>query len=413
MYAAMWGVLTLPLLSRLWIGSTSNDVRTYWRSAEAVLGGAALYRDVPFEYPPYAMVWFLGPAWVSGTLADFRLAFGLLIWTVDALVKAVLIRIGAQSGTRFDWKPVVLYSIATAAGGHYLLQRYDVIPAAVAFASFLALARGWPATSGALLVLAAGTKLYPALLFPVMAAAAWRLGRPALRRFVAGGVTAGLPLVGVAPWMPWWRFASQHIERGLEVESLWASGVWLLHFAGIPATWEFARAWNEVGGPVAAALVTPARLVWITATVASIVVSTRRAWRLRWPSPPEPPVLGDPRRTELAMLLLLPVATFTVTNPVLSPQFHLWLLPWCALVLAASGRHHVGSQARHAALCLLLSMLVVPSFYPTRAFAVGLDLGRTLCLVFRNVLLFYGTVRLWQAVAARTERAQRSDSPGS
>ena len=100
------------------------------------------------------------------------------------------------------------------------------------------------------------------------------------------------------------------------------------------------------------------------------------------------------------MLLLLPAAAMIATNPVLSPQFHLWLLPWCALMLGAEARERLTPAARHAALCILLSMVLVPSFYPTRSFATGLDLGRTLCLILRNVLLLYGTIRLWLEVAA-------------
>ena len=104
------------------------------------------------------------------------------------------------------------------------------------------------------------------------------------------------------------------------------------------------------------------------------------------------------------MLLLLPVAVFVATNPVLSPQFHLWLLPLCALTLGVEARGRIPPAAGRAVVFILISALIVPSFYPTRAFATGLDLGRTLCLVLRNGLLLYGTVRLWMAVAGGPAR---------
>jgi len=400
----LWLIVTLPFLSRLWISRTSGDIESYWRSAEAVLRGAAIYRDVPFEYPPYVLVWFVGPAAISNTVGDFRLAFGLLVWTLDALVKALLIWMGSRTAGRFDWWPVLLYTVATAAGGHYLLQRYDMIPSVLTLGALLALAWRWPAASGVLLSIAAGTKVYPVILFPVMALVALRLGRGMLTRFLAGGVAAALPLVLLAVWVPWWRFATQHVERGLEAESIWAACVWLLHLAGAPATWYVDRAWLEVRGPLAEMLIAPARLVWVAATVASVAVAAHYAARRSWTMPSSAGTLDRPQQAELAMLLLLPVAAFVATNPVLSPQFHLWMLPLSALMLLTEARSLISPDARHAALCILLSALIVPSFYPTRVFGTGLDLLRTLCLMLRDVLLLYGTIRLWMAVARGPQR---------
>ena len=83
-FVLLWAVFTLPFLSRLVIGRTSHDVELFWVGGTALLQGARIYTDVVFEYPPYALLWFVGPAAISGNLAEFRTAFGLLIWAIDA-----------------------------------------------------------------------------------------------------------------------------------------------------------------------------------------------------------------------------------------------------------------------------------------------------------------------------------------
>ena len=155
----------------------------------------------------------------------------------------------------------------------------------------------------------------------------------------------------------------------------------------MPATWELAGYWFEVTGPVADRLVTPAQIVWAAATLASVALATWAAWRQR-------PRSGDDADTVslavLATLVLLPVTTFVAFSLVLSPQFHLWLAPLAALALLARRRPdaRVGTGGLW---CIFLSTFCVPAFFPSPTFDSGLDLGRTLVLVLRNVLLLYAT----------------------
>ena len=133
---ALWLLGTLPFLTRLFWGGTSRDLEHYMLSANAVLDGQRIYVDVPFEYPPYVLAWLAGPAMLAGDLAEFRLFFGLLILCLDALIKGALIWIGFRDRQRPpDALPFVMYTLATAAVGHILLQRYDVIPAALSVAA--------------------------------------------------------------------------------------------------------------------------------------------------------------------------------------------------------------------------------------------------------------------------------------
>ena len=392
-------VATLPVLIRLTIGRPADDLKVFMNGAEALLRGPLIYRDFVFEYPPYALLWFVVPRELSSDLDSFRLTFGLEMWLTDALIKALLLWYGvrARTGLR-DLIPFVVYTLGSAALGHLLLMRYDLAPAFLTFGATLAVAGGWAFLGGVLVALGAGTKVYPALLIPMLAVFAWRRGREGLGRFIAGAMVATVPLVVGAFWAPWWRFASYHVERGLQAESLLASIVWALHFAGVPAGWALVWRAVEVTGPLAARLVGPGQVMWVVATLASTALATWTAWRMGGPAARTTPLAA------MAALLLLPLAAFVSTNTVLSPQFHLWLLPLAALVLlpltAAPGETDASTitlpvEARRAAWCIVVATLIVPVFYPHREYATGLGMVRTSVLVLRNLLLLYATACLW------------------
>lgn len=409
-----WLVGTLPFLVQLVSGRTSRDVEHYFASARAVIEGAGIYTTVPFEYPPYALAWFLPPSAVATDPAGFRVLLGLVMWGLDAAVKAVLIWQGCRRRDRAaDLLPFLLYTLATAALARIILQRYDVIPAAMSFAGVVMLTGGWPLLAGMAIAGGAATKLFPAVYFPVMAAFVWRRNSRDLSRFVAGAAIATLPLVAISWMVPWWNFLGFHANRGLEVESVWASVIWLGHFAGLPATWEvISGSWIEVTGPVAAAFVTPARVVWILATLICLGVAVWAASRTsRVASAVE--ASDSASLSTLAVFVLSPVTAFVAFNPVLSPQFHLWLAPWCALALVARDRRDLITGApgvRRAVWCILLATFLVPIFYPSRTFTPGLDLGRTVVLVIRNLLLIYATWSLTKTIVAFYRRPIGADA---
>jgi hypothetical protein len=177
------------------------------------------------------------------------------------------------------------------------------------------------------------------------------------------------------------------------VVALLASIVWALHFLGVPAGWQMVWRAYEVTGPVASGLAGPGRLLWAAATLACLTSATLAAWRLA--GTPRPVPIAN-----LAAVLLLPVAAFVATNTVLSPQFHLWLLPLAALVLVPQpdGAPGVSAAARRAAWCIVFASIIAPVFYPHRSYETGLGLWRTAVLVLRNGVLIYATIGLWLEV---------------
>jgi hypothetical protein len=216
-FTLLWAVFTLPFLSRLVIGRTSHDVELFWVGGSAVLQGAGIYSDVVFEYPPYALLWFVGPAAMATDLAEFRLAFGLLIWAIDASVKGYLLWHALRPGWRardfvplgYTRAPPLLVTPATALRRHSR-GLVDGGPAA------LAVGPRRPAWS-----LSASARRSIRLYVPVMAVYAF--AEPVL-------ISVALSSGRCDPVLPrsvdaMVAFCDVHAGRGLQVESAWASVV--------------------------------------------------------------------------------------------------------------------------------------------------------------------------------------------
>ena len=390
---AMWLLATVPMLSRLFTGGTAVDLAVFQAGAEALTNGARVYGEVEFEYPPYALLWFVAPYVWAGDAVTFRTAFGLEIWLVDASLKAGLLWLGMRSTRRLRaLTPFWLYTLGTAALGHLLLQRFDLIPAALSAVAVVALTSGWPMLAGVVTMVAVGSKLYPLLLLPLFLLLLD--DRRSVRRFLAGVAAGAIPLVLAGFWVPWWRFATYHAARGLQAESLAASVLWALHFAGVPASWEYMEASKsrEVTGAIASSLVLPARALWLTATLACLARASGAVLRSR-------PVHSA---SSVAAVALLPLTAFVSLNTVLSPQYHLWLLPLAALVFVPSrdgGGPAASARMRRGAALIVLATLIVPTFYPSREHDIGLGLWRTSLLLLRNVLLLQAAYFLWKGAA--------------
>src|SRR5439155_17391175 len=98
------------------------------------------------------------------------------------------------------------------------------------------------------------------LMTPTLAFLAWRQERA--QRFFTGLYVSFFPLAVVGLWMPWWEFAFAHTGRGLQVESLYASVLWLLAKVGL-LSMEWVRVSNfyEVHGPGVSALTVASKVI--------------------------------------------------------------------------------------------------------------------------------------------------------
>jgi hypothetical protein len=359
-----------------------------------MLDGKLPYRDFRMEYPPGAALLFVLPAtevlaggpteeasWHPANAAARRYYRGYA--TVIGLLLGVLLILTAVTlhGMRRSRAMVVLalgtIAVSPLLIGQVLPERFDVLPAALTAAALAASVHGRYRLGGVLLGLGTATKLYPALLVPVLVivVARRRGSREATRVAVAATVAVAavfLPFA-IASFSGTWEAVKAQFGSGLQVESL-AASVRVLsgdHLTIHPAGGELNRA--DLVGPGIAEIETATKVV-VVLVLCFLWVSLSRS--------------TCEHHEALLRYAAASVAALLALGPVLSPQYIVWLLPLVPLV---AGR-------RGAAVLLLfilaagLTNVWIPEHY--FAYLANLDAHHDVVLLARNLALLATAVAL-------------------
>jgi len=360
----------VPLLPTLRAHAV-GDLPVYFAAARAWLAGGTPYADIRFEYPPYALLAFAPAALMSSTLRDFQVAFGLELLVVDVAIRASLLWAARNRRGAWAYAPFLAYATVAQLQAFWLYKRFDLLPAGLTLAAVLALSRGAAGRAGAALIAGIGLKVYPVVLVPLGLAHGVRTG--SLRRFVAGATLVSAPLAVMVLAWPLFSAVGFHSARGLQVESLWASVLWLLRdWTGV--TWVHAAASYEVQGGPAPAVLRVAVAVWAVGTAGAVLLSLR-------------PVDG-PGPGAIAERALLPLLALVSLGPVFSPQYVLWIATVTALL--------VERERWRLAVAPLAAAVLTRVTYPAPGYQTGLSSALTTLLVVRNLLLVAGLA--WLAV---------------
>ncbi|MFP2926833.1 glycosyltransferase 87 family protein [Pyxidicoccus sp. 3LG] len=402
-----WGALAVSVapLAFYAFSPRAKDLGLYFNTARYFLAGATPNEDFLFEYPPYALLWFIPAAWLGGTLKAFVTLFGLQLTLFDAFCKWLLLSEGTRRWGRSvrAWVPFAVYSVASWVQSVHYLKRYDLIPATLTLAALVALSRRRDVLAGLALSVGIATKLYPVVLVPLALAVCWRRGSWAAVWKLGLGLTLGaLPLLPLSAFWPWWDFASFHVGRGLQVESLGASLLWAAHLLGgvSGVAWVHAMAAYELHGAAAEWVKDAMRWVWVVGSLASAAVGL---WVVRRRAPE--------RVEDLARLALLPLVTFVALNPVLSPQYLIWLTGAAGLALL--------SGSRWAPAAVFVAAIITRGIFAGSTYKTGLGASHTVLLLVRNGLLLAAGFALarevWRSVASlgRATVAGPEDLPAS
>jgi hypothetical protein len=373
-------LLLLPALD----GYIHGDVHLYQAIDKDLLDGTLPYRDRVVEYPPYAIPIFLAPRAFGEE--GYPGSFMVMALAVDWLIKLVLIRQSFRHSEGFrSLLPGLGYSAAVPFLGFFLLQRFDLWPALITLLALGCACSGRQGCCGLWTAVGVGVKLYPLVLAPPLFILAAREGKG--RRFLAGLAGGLLPIALLSFVLPWWRFAEFHGARGLQCESLYAAVLWFGHQLGlIDAQWLFTKAWVEVQGAMASAVLPWARGVFALTVIFSAGLSACAAASLEKPS-----------LSQVSRLLLLPLMAFVAFNQVLSPQYLVWILPLAALsALEGSSRVMLLTGA---------ATMVTPIIYPSLFgdYGTGLNVFETAVLLGRDLVL----VGIWALLVKESLRLVR------
>jgi len=232
-------LLVVSLNPRLYSAALFGDIRFYGAKVERMFQGELPYRDVATEYPPGSVPFTILPALVAGTGGGYRLAFACEMLLVDAVGLWAATRLGrvVDAGRR---RIPLAYVLAMVAVGPLLVLRFDLVPAVCVLVAVAMAAEGRFGWAAAALGYGTAAKIFPGVLAPLLVlgmvpALGWR--RSLLRTvppFLAGfGLTVvpalALSVRGTADSVLY------HVQRGVQVESLWANLIGIAHLFGLPA----------------------------------------------------------------------------------------------------------------------------------------------------------------------------------
>jgi hypothetical protein len=371
--------------------------------AAKVARGLVPYRDFVLEYPPLSLIHILPPWFITGgTDAGYDIVFIALSVITAAASGAVVAWLAGRGWSAQSVSQSVLTFLALSlAVLPVVIWRFDGLPALFTVLALAAIVAKRPGWSGVALGLGTATKLYPALLLPVVVlyyafGRRWRSAGVAVGAFAAvvGATALGIYAVGGPDGF---TFLTYQEERGIEIESVLGGLVLLSHrLFGTEATIYAGFGSIQVGSSLIEGLALPNQVALFALGIslaAGLIYSFSSDARHSPDGAIRPPTVVNYMMAILVFSML--------ANKVLSPQYIVWLLPIGALL-----------PWRKALLLLVIAALT------TYVFPIGfrvlwseIDAIAVAVLNLRNLLLL--VLFVWLVVPARRQMDAMLDIPPS
>jgi hypothetical protein len=358
------------------------------------------YRDYTVEYPPLAAALFMIPGFLRDHIA-YAAGFALVMLVADALTLQ-LVRVAARRLRLWSdgWQAAFSYTILSLAT-FAILPKFDLLPGTLTLLAVLFLARGYDRAAWVALAASVLFKGYAVVLIPLFLLYRDRVdGRRGWWHGPLAGLAASAAVIVplfLLDGLKILKALLYHVQRGVEIESVYASVVLLAHGlyqipVGVTAGAEVLSrdVFSELNGPLVALL------PWLFGL--ALVATYGVAWvRLR----------RDPTPEALLLLSMAAVAAFIIAFKALPTHYLLWLCPMAAVTL---GRARSRTVLVTVALCLALGLgaampIVWDALRRFDPLAVGVVVARNLAIVSLFVLLLQ---RAWpRAAAGDRQRSMR------
>lgn len=361
-------------------GPQYTDVLSYESWSNYIAHEHALPTDETWQYPPGAALLLLIPRLGGG---HFGVSFVVLMLIFDFIGFWLVTRLSKEGGRDTG---VWVWLLTMPVLATLPLLRFDLAPAVIAVGALVVIHRR-PAWFGAMAGLGAMVKAWPILVL----FGEW--DRPRLLRSVAaaGAVIVAIIVVTAVAFDHPFGFVTNQKDRGLQIEAVVASP-WELSATITgkepPIAQRFGT--NEIDSSLGDAVGKLLDLVALAMLVAAAIW-----WWLRDRSIRE-------GREDLADVDLsrdfafTVVLLFVVTSRVLSPQFMIWLVGLCAVVLSAR-RTRIARDA--------WIVLVAVSLTATIPAGPAYPVMRNLALLFAAIDASVAMVRAVRGSASQSEEA--------
>jgi hypothetical protein len=270
--------------------------------------------------------------------------------------------------------------------------RLDLVPAVATIWAVERMSKGSWRGAGAWLGFGAVAKLYPLVLLPPI------LVFSSHRKRLAGGALV-VAILALLPFAGWGRSLARsvvryHLERGIEIESLWGAVLLLASKLGLAIRMDFSFESLNVISSLTPSLKLVAAILLLAGVGAATWVAARAA--------------ASRQDERLAEIMFATLAVVVALATVLSPQYILWLAATGAAATCSSI-----SSVRMPALLLapiaLLTQAIFPFLFVRLASAEPLALTT---LVIRNLLLLVLAAWTLVAVASRDRSEWRAKAGG-
>lgn len=368
--------------------------RVFWLYGHRVVALHLVpYRDFPVEYPPLAALLFIVPGGAS-SYARYAAAFAVIMLLVD-LATVLLVKLVAGERDRdAGWRAAFFYTVFGFVNAA-VLTKFDALPALLTLLAIALLLRGHERASWVALAAAVLLKGYAIVLAPLLFL--YRYNRRGGARWWRGPLAGALTFAVVL--LPTYAVAGArfvhsllyHAQRGLEIESLYASVVLIAHAAlGLHVT--VTPGAEVTSRDIFSSLNTPLLALVPWALAAGLAATYIVAWRR---------LRADPSPEALLVLSMAALLAFMIAFKALPSYYLLWLAP-----LAAISFNAPATRARAAGVTLWLAVLlgaVVPAVWlPLR----HLDSRAIAVMAARNLAIVLTFVLLLRGVATRIPGAQ-------
>jgi hypothetical protein len=331
---ALWLVTRLIYLLNVMLGHHYPD-DAFFLYAQRISDGLLPYRNFPVEYPPLGMLFIILPGLAhAGPLTEwgYGASFALEMMALDLLTLFLVIRLakGLIPGDRSGLYSGLLYTSFVAASGA-IAQKFDLIAGTFCMIAVVALIRRRNGLAWVMLVLATLTKGFPLALAPLFVLYQLMEGRASyrglyegLRATLASGAAVLAPLVLMAGWQPLLHAVIYHVDRGVEIESMYAG---LLLLGG--RLFGLATASYANPADLSRDILSPLNsLVDTLAVPLGVILIGWLYWRFYRSIKARP----EERDTALVRTTLLVMLAFMITFRALPGHYLLAILPLAAMV---------------------------------------------------------------------------------
>jgi len=308
---------------------SETDVFNFYKQAEAIKAGQLPYKDFVFEFPPFALIFFMIPSIFTSDLQTYIFLFGIEIVFFSLVTLYFMINVAEKMKINKYFVSIIFMAFILIYF-QQMIRKFDIIVAAFTFISLYLFCEKKYTSGYAVMAFAALVKVYPAFLIPIFIIMNLTDKEDVMRKKnVLKGIVAclGVALVAIVPFILMsvpisdiLSFIGFHSNRGFQIESIVALIVQCLGSLGL-TTFVIVPSCDtyDVYSSICNALLPYWSAITLLAIVLVLVLIMHHASNVKCRS--------NYRvfTSEIIMYSLAVIMTFMLVNKVFSTQYVIWI----------------------------------------------------------------------------------------